>query len=77
MTVVLLPSLIHQLLLLISIFPLLSKARSKKQFQGEKLQNEKERKYVFTKEIRSFFGGPTIVKSSSPHSKEKKLIKID
>ena len=41
-------------------------------------KNQKERKDAVTRNIRSFFGGSTIVKSSVPlNSKEKKIIKID
>ena len=41
-------------------------------------QKQKERKHVVTKDIRSFFGGSTIIKSSGPlNSKEKKIFKID
>ena len=41
-------------------------------------KNQKERKDAVTRDIRSFFGGSTIVKSSVPlNSKEKKIIKID
>ena len=41
-------------------------------------QKQKERKHVVVKNIRSFFGGSTIVRSNSPlYSKEKKVIKID
>ena len=40
-------------------------------------QKQKERKDIVTKDIRSFFGGSTIVKLSRPlNSKEKKIIKI-
>ena len=52
--------------------------RSKKQFQGKKPQKQRERKDVVTKDIRSFFGGSTIVKLSGPlKTKEKEIIKID
>ena len=46
--------------------------------KGKNPQKQKERKDVVTKDIRSFFGGSTIVKSSGPlNSKEKKIIRID
>ena len=38
----------------------------KNRFKETKKQKQKERKEIVTKEIRSFFGGSTIVKSSNP-----------
>ena len=67
MTVVLVPSLRHQLLLLISIFPLLPKAQVEEEIsRGKIAQKQKERRDLVTKDIRSFFRGSTIIKSSDP-----------
>ena len=59
--------------------PSTSKGKGRgKDSKGKVPQKEKERKDVVRKDIRSFFGGSTIVKSSSPlNSKENKVIKID
>ena len=78
MTVVVL-SLRHQLFLLIPIFLLLPKAKVEETIPREKNpQKQKERKDAGTQDIRSFFEGATIIKSSGLlNSKENKIIKID
>ena len=59
--------------------PSISKGKGRRNdFKGKNPQKQKERHDVVTKDIRSFFGGSTIVKSSGQlNSKEKKIIKID
>ena len=61
--------------------PSTSKGKGKRNdSKGKNPQKQKERKDVVTKDIRSFFGGSTIVKwkSNGPlNSEEKKIIKID
>ena len=56
-----------------------SKGKSRKNdFNGKNPQTQQERKAIVMKDIRSFFVGSTIVKSSTPfYLKENKIIKID
>ena len=78
MTVVLVPSLRHQLFLLISIFPLLPEVKIEETIlRGKSLKKQKERGNIVTKDIRNFFRGSTVAKLIDPlNSKEKKIIKI-
>ena len=79
MTVGLVPLLRHQLLLLISIFPLLPKVKVKEIISRKKNpQKLNEIKDNVKNDIRGIFGGSTIVKlGGSVNSKEKKIVKVD